>query len=190
MAGSLKGQLLLAGRQLRDPNFFRSVVLMVEHNAQGAMGLVLNRPGQARVSGALGEERDDVPPIHDLLFEGGPVEPQALFVVHQIVRLRKGCTTVLPKVYLGGGQDAFEDFLSWLSSHKKSKGPYRVFNGCSGWGPGQLDRELKRGDWMLLPATSEHVFEADPYSLWEQCVEEFMTLHPAIKGGGGNWRWN
>jgi hypothetical protein len=43
---------------------------------------------------------------------------------------------------------------------------------------------------MLLPATSEHVFEADPYSLWEQCVEEFMTLHPAIKGGGGNWRWN
>jgi putative transcriptional regulator len=113
MAGSLKGQLLLAGRQLRDPNFFRSVVLMVEHDAQGAMGLVLNRPGQARVSGALGEERDDVPPIHDLLFEGGPVEPQALFVVHQIVRLRKGCTTVLPKVYLGGGQDAFEDFLSW-----------------------------------------------------------------------------
>jgi len=190
MAVSLTGQLLLAGRQLRDPNFFRSVVLLVEHNAEGAMGLILNRPSQGRVAEALGEERPEPVPIWDVLFEGGPVETTGLFVMHNIAKLKKGFTRVLPKVYLGGGQDPFEDFLAWLVDHMQSRGPYKVFYGCSGWGPGQLEREIRHGDWMLLPGTSQHVFDLDPYSLWERSVEEFLARHPVIPGGVGNWRWN
>ena len=86
MPKSLRGQYLISGKWLRDPNFYKTVVLMVEHNAQGAMGLVVNRPSSVTVAHAL-SEHFNLPETDDLVYVGGPVEPSALFVLHNCEEL-------------------------------------------------------------------------------------------------------
>src|SRR5690606_22251167 len=81
MSGSLRGHFLIASQRLRDPNFFRTAVLILEHNAQGAMGLIVNRPTPVSVADAL-EPHFSLEHCEAKVFQGGPVEPSALFIIH------------------------------------------------------------------------------------------------------------
>ena len=84
MFESLRGHFLIAGCELRDPNFFKAVVLIVEHTEEGAMGLVINRPSSLSVSNALAGHFD-IPETGETVYCGGPVEPDAFFVLHNVV---------------------------------------------------------------------------------------------------------
>ena len=158
---SLKGQLLIAGPALLDPNFRRTVVLVGEHSEDGALGLVLNRSSETTVDEALPELVaivDGVEQVH----VGGPVQPSAIVVLADFVEPDRAGSLVLDSVgFLPSEVDPDE-----LGELRRA----RVFAGYAGWGPGQLDGELEDGSWIVEPALPDDVFTADPDELWSQVL--------------------
>ena len=154
---SLKGQLLIAGPALIDPNFRRTVVLVGEHSDEGALGVILNRTSETTVGEAVPELSPLVPgvePVH----VGGPVQPSAIVVLADFVEPDRAGSLVLDSVgFLPAEVDPDE-----LGELRRA----RIFAGYAGWGPGQLDEELEEGSWIVEPALPEDVFSDDPAALW------------------------
>lgn len=180
MSKSLTGKFLISAKHLRDPNFYKSVVLMIEHNQTGAMGLVINRPSQVTVARAL-EGHFELPDTGDVVFTGGPVEKAALFILHNSEDF-DGNEAVVPGLYLGNSASVFEEIvLSVSAGHDNLK--FRIFAGCAGWSPNQLEGEISRGDWLTFPATTEMIFHPDPYAIWELVCQQLAqqgTYLPSI----------
>jgi putative transcriptional regulator len=153
---SARGQLLVAGPTLLDPNFWRTVVLVVEHSDEGALGLVLNRPSETVVSDAV-PELEDLIDGDELLYIGGPVQPAAVVV---LARFEDPSDSALI---------AFDDVGVLASGESTASSDIvegRAFVGHAGWGSGQLDSEIERGDWILEPARREDAFTESPQDLW------------------------
>jgi putative transcriptional regulator len=160
MAMSLQGSLLVAQPDLIDPNFRRTVVLILAHNEGGAFGLVINRP--------VNKEGLPFP-----IFHGGPCHSPGLLMLHGHADWVHDTSEtdadgdgpqreVAPGVYLGDAECL-----------KKAKNPaddenvrFRAYQGYAGWGPGQLEKELKSGSWQVTPADSALLFETPAESLW------------------------
>jgi putative transcriptional regulator len=154
---SLKGQLLIAGPGLLDPNFRRTVVLVGEHSEEGALGLVLNRASDATVDEAVPELGVIVDSLAQVHF-GGPVQPSAVVVLAEFAEPERAGALVLDSVgFLPAEVDPDE-----LGELRRA----RVFVGYAGWGPGQLDDELEEGSWIVEPAIAEDVFTPEPEELW------------------------
>lgn len=184
---SLRGQFLIAKPHIRDSNFFKSVVLMVEHNEEQAMGLVVNRPSSTTVAKALNghmEATEDA-----LVYVGGPVEPAALFILHNAAHLDPGEEAVVEDILVGSSAEVFEQVVE--AAEDEDRGiRFRVYAGCSGWGPGQLEGELARGDWFLFPGSEEMVFHDDPYVVWESLVTAVQQAHRILPHPTDNPEWN
>lgn len=157
---STRGQLLIAGPTLLDPNFRRTVVLIVEHTEEGAFGLVLNRPSETTVSEAV-DALDDFVEGDDALYVGGPVHQSALVVLAEFEDAGDAALV------------AFDD-VGVVGDHGDDAAPVvrrgRAFAGHAGWGPGQLDSELGNGDWILEPALREDAFCSEPQQLWQSVL--------------------
>jgi putative transcriptional regulator len=155
---SLRGQLLVAGPALLDPNFRRTVVLLGEQGEEGAMGVVLNRVSDVTVE-------DAVPPIAGLAGDGafvhvgGPVQPQAVVVLADFVEPHRAGALVLETIGVLPGDVDDTAELGELRN-------VRVFAGYAGWGPGQLEGELEEQSWVVLPARGSDVFTTAPEALW------------------------
>jgi putative transcriptional regulator len=160
---SLRGQLLIAGPTLADPNFARSVVLILEHSEAGAMGLILNRPVEATV-GEAAPELEDVVDGDEPLFQGGPVQPQGVIVLAEFTDPDDAAMLVVGSV---GPLSASAD----LDTVQVVDGRSRAFAGHAGWGEGQLESELERDDWIIETALTDDAFAADPLSLWAEVLE-------------------
>ncbi len=156
---STRGQLLIAGPGVLDPNFWRTVVLVVEHSADGALGLVLNRPSETTVAEAVADP-ERLPELDDQLYVGGPVQPSALIVLAQFDSPGDAALIAFEDV---GVMPSVEDDTVTISRG-------RAFAGHAGWGPGQLDSELERGDWILEPARHEDAFTSRALSLWQSVL--------------------
>jgi len=158
---SLQGKLLIAAPSLVDPNFRRTVVLVAQHTADGAMGLILNRPADATVAAA-------VPPLaglvedEDVVWAGGPVEPGGVIVLAEYDDPRDSEELVLADV---GFMPAEADPLLVAASTRRA----RVFAGYAGWGAGQLEAELEEESWYVEPAIAEDVFNAAD-DLWSDVL--------------------
>ena len=159
---SVRGQLLIAGPPLLDPNFWRTVVLVVEHNEEGALGLVLNRPSETTVADAVSELSGLVDP-EEPLFIGGPVQPSSVIVVADFEDPDDAALLAFDDIgILGTGSSPDELTVGVRQA--------RAYVGHAGWGPGQLDSELERGDWILEPAREGDVFYAEPRELWSEVL--------------------
>jgi putative transcriptional regulator len=159
---SVRGQLLIAGPGLLDPNFWRTVVLIVEHTDEGAFGLVLNRPSETSVGEAVQELEELVDP-EDPLFIGGPVQPSSVIVLGRFEDPSDAALMAFEDVgVMGGGGSIEERSVGMLAG--------RAFVGHAGWGPGQLEAELERGDWILDPARLSDAFDSDPGDLWSRVL--------------------
>ncbi len=155
---SLQGQLLIASPQLLDPNFVKTVVLMIQHSEQGALGVVLNRPTSKRVK-ELWKEIGDAPCVSDEhVCLGGPVSGP-LIAVHANQFFAE--MEILPGVFFAAKREHLDGLVL------QQDDPLRVFFGHAGWGPGQLDSEIQAGGWLTMPATSEYVFYGGD-DLWEK----------------------
>ncbi len=161
---SLGGQLLLDGGLLRGSFFHRAVVLICQHDAQGAFGLVLNRAAENTVGQALDEELP-APLKEHPLFLGGPVQPTALSYLHSDQFLTDA--NVLPNLRLGHSLEELVDIGESFSPTQK----VRIFAGYAGWGAGQLEDEMKRNAWLTHPASLELVFETEPATLWQRVLQ-------------------
>jgi putative transcriptional regulator len=159
-ADSLKGQLLIAAPILLDPNFRRSVVLVIEHSAEGALGVVLNRPTELAVA-------DAVPELADLddgcVFAGGPVQPQAVIALAEYSGPPPDGSVCGPIAPVGIESD--------MDSLAERVTRVRVYAGYSGWGEGQLEGELDEESWIIEPALPGDVFCADADGLWSHVLE-------------------
>jgi putative transcriptional regulator len=150
--------LLIAGATLPDPNFARSVVLVCEHNEEGALGLVLNHPGELIV----GESAPDLAQLTGddaVIDSGGPVQPDALLVLAEFDDIEQAGICVVENVGLVGDGSELEDLVAATQR-------VRIFAGYAGWGPGQLDAELQREDWFVAPAGVDDIFNPDADELW------------------------
>ena len=161
---TLRGQLLVAAPTLEDPNFARTVVLIGEHNEEGALGVVLNRPSDTEVVEA-------VPDLAELVEEGeivhvgGPVQTSAVLVLAEFAEPEQAQQLVVDDVGFLAVDDEDEDPVATALCRA------RVFAGYAGWGPGQLEAELAREDWIVEPAVGEDVFTEDPEALWSNVLE-------------------
>lgn len=158
---SVRGQLLIAGPTLVDPNFRRTVVLVVDHSDEGALGLVLNRPTESTVGEAVPELEGLIEPEKQM-FVGGPVQPSGVIVLAQFADPDPAALLSFDNVGLLLTDASLEDPPAVLEA--------RAFAGHSGWGPGQLDGELELGGWILEPATAEDAFSPDPEQLWSDVL--------------------
>jgi putative transcriptional regulator len=161
----LRGQLLLDSGRLRGSFFQRTVVLICQHDAEGAFGLVLNRATGSKVGEMLVADLPDA--LKEApLYLGGPVQPTALSFLHTDCFIAEA--NVLPNLSLGHSLDALTEFGESFSPTRKLK----MFAGYAGWSPGQLEDEMKREAWLTHPATLELVFDTDPQQLWRVILNQ------------------
>lgn len=172
----MAGRLLLAAPVLTDPNFSRTVVLMLSHDASGALGLVLNRLEPEIPSTTLAPWVA-TGPLPRSLFTGGPVQPDGLIglmsvptLIAQAADLREVFT---PFISLGDqlvGTVDLAQGVEALAERGVSSARVRVYRGYSGWGPGQLDHELRRPGWLVVSARAEDPFAPEPWELWRSVL--------------------
>src|SRR2546425_7290192 len=150
---SLKGRLLLDGGKLRGSFFHRTVVLICQHDAEGAFGLVLNRAAGKKVGDAIVA---DVPESlkEQALYLGGPVQPSLLSFLHTDQLLLNA--NVMPNLNLGHSLDDLVEIGQSFSATQQM----RIFAGYAGWSPGQLDEEVKRDAWLSHPASLDQIGRA------------------------------
>lgn len=186
MAGkfkSLKGQFLLDGGKLAGSYFHRSVVIICQHDPEGAFGLIINRQTDKKVGEALVADLPDTLKAQ-ALFLGGPVQPQALSYLYSDTFLPDA--NVLPNLHLDHSLDDLVEISGSFSSTQKLK----VFAGYAGWSPGQLDDEMKRGAWLTHPASVELVFGEQDDQLWVKLVREKGWQYRLLSEQPEDLNWN
>jgi putative transcriptional regulator len=161
-AGSLAGRLLLASTTLEDPNFLRTVVLVGMHSEEGALGLVLNRPSTTTVASAV-PQLEELVEDEEPVYVGGPVQSSSIVTLAEFVDPSPAGLLVLGRIGLPAPDASLEDLLAATSRR-------RVYAGYAGWGEGQLDAELDRGDWIPQDALPDDVFSAQPEELWSSLL--------------------
>jgi putative transcriptional regulator len=172
---SLKGYFLMASPALGDPNFYRTVVLLLEHTDSGAIGLVLNRPTSRSVRDVwaqLGRENCHCDaPLHI----GGPVAGP-LMALHNEPDVAEA--EVMPGVYFSAQRDHLDQLVA-------SPPPaFRIFTGYSGWAEGQLEGELAEGAWLTVPATAELIFYSEG-DLWRRIARQLsQAFYTTVLGSG------
>jgi putative transcriptional regulator len=153
--------LLVAGGDLFDPNFRRTVVLIADHDEEGAAGVVLNRRADVTVGDAAPALTSLVPP-DDRLYVGGPVQPQSAVVLADFEHPDLAGRLVFGSIGLLTGEEVEEALLSIRRA--------RVYAGYAGWGPGQLDQELEDNGWLVEGPLPDDVFTPEPEALWSAVV--------------------
>jgi putative transcriptional regulator len=166
-----KGRLLVASPSLAEPNFRRAVVLMLEHSEEGALGLVLNRPTPLVAREALPSALADAMPDDERVYQGGPVQPEAVIVLADFSDTSLAASVAFDMV---GIVDPDAD-ASRLEGGVRA---IRAYGGYAGWGEGQLEREIAEEAWIDAAPAAEDVFGADPDRLWSRVLER----------KGGTWR--
>jgi putative transcriptional regulator len=153
---SIAGKFLVARSLLQDPNFRQTVVLMLQHDTNGAVGLVMNRP--TKVKG-----------IPFTVYRGGPCPEKGWFMLHGHAEWANGSdedspTEIAPGLYVGDAQ-----CLSRVNDVPDDGTlRFRMFTGYAGWGPDQLEGELAAGAWVVMPANGELVFDTPIEELWDR----------------------
>ena len=201
MADAIAPGLLLAVPQMEDPNFARTVVLMIQHGREGSLGLVVNRPTDLRLADAMRDAEIDWPARPDqVVWHGGPVDagpdgPQGL-ILHHPGRTLDG----LPRdddagrAVTNGNGRAHPDFclypfppeddaVALLAAEPPEN--VRLYVGHAGWGPGQLESELLQDAWLIAPADPFLVFHTPPDRMWETAIRSLGVEPAAISRGGG-----
>jgi putative transcriptional regulator len=172
----LEGYFLISETELMDPNFIRTVVLMIQHDDGGAFGLIVNRQTDLTLGGIIdvyeGTSAGDLP-----VFIGGPVEQQFLFVLHSgFPKAYTGDHTheIVPGVFFEPNFQLIQEFLNdrWDALPPEDRPRIHLFGGYSGWGPGQLENELRLRSWVLLEANKGIVFHPDPAEGWNEALRK------------------
>ena len=155
-----RGKLLVATELIRGDFFDQTVVLLLHYDETGAMGIVVNRPTDIEPEEVLADY-DAIADYSGPLYWGGPVQMNRLFALLRTASPPSGAQGIVDSVHAVRIDDALADFAMDPAS-------LRFFMGCAGWSPGQLDREIARGSWHVVPASDETVFAKDTQTLWQR----------------------
>ncbi|HYL35531.1 MAG TPA: YqgE/AlgH family protein [Bryobacteraceae bacterium] len=165
------GKFLVASKELGDPNFAESVVLLLQYDAgKGAMGLIINRRTDVPLS-RLFEDFKEAKGRSDSVYLGGPVELSNVLALLRSAAKPEDAKLVFGDVYLVTSKDLLQKTLA----SKVEAARFHAYVGYAGWGPGQLEREIALGAWKILPAEAGIVFHADPDSVWKRLISRTET---------------
>jgi putative transcriptional regulator len=179
------GKLLVASRGLSDPNFAETVILLVHYDTEGAVGLMLNRRTDLRISRAL-EQLKTAKDLSDPVYLGGPVDTPTVFALHRSIDKLEGAEHVFGSVYWITTKTALE---KTILSHP-DPGIFHVYLGYAGWTTDQLRTEVRLGSWFIFQGDDQTVFNANPDSLWRQMIKktELQMARAATEQPRGNAR--
>src|SRR5436305_2399034 len=155
---SLRGRLLIAGPTLADPNFARSVVLIAEHGDEGALGVILNRPATIAAGEAVADVADLVDP-DEPVYVGGPVQQQSVIVLADFEDESLAGQIILGSIGFAAAGFEFDELAAAVRRA-------RIFAGCAGWAPGQLEAEIEREDWIIGDPEESDFFGDEAEQLW------------------------
>jgi putative transcriptional regulator len=165
------GRLLVASRDLGDPSFAKTVILLVHYSeGQGAVGLVLNKRTDVPISRVF-HDLKEASGRKDPVYIGGPVELNSVLALLKSASKPDGADKVFGDVYLIGNKDLLAKTLA--SSAEATV--FHTYIGYAGWGAGQLEHEVELGAWHIMPADAGIVFHADPDSVWERLIHRTET---------------
>jgi putative transcriptional regulator len=162
------GQLLIASAQIQDPRFYHAVILILQHTADGAFGIVINHPlGTEKIAALLAATGDDDKTVDGTtaVLSGGPVQPDLGFVVHSADYRIATTMAVDGKVAMTASKEALKDI-----GHQKGPKKYFFAFGYAGWGPGQLESEIERKDWFTTTEDGALVFDDDRATVWDRAL--------------------
>jgi putative transcriptional regulator len=160
------GKLLVASRDLGDPNFAKTVILLVRYDdGKGAVGLVINKRTDVPIR-RIFHDLKEATGRNDPVYIGGPVELNTVMALLKAPSKPDGASRVFGDVYLISDKD----LLTQTLASKAEAGVFHTYVGYAGWGPGQLEHEVELGAWHIMPAEAAMVFHADPDSLWERLI--------------------
>lgn len=161
-----KGTFLIASPEVDSGFYFRSILLLCEHNASGSFALAINKALEMQLPEEILNPNEAANPRVKIL-AGGHLQPTQMMLLHSSDQLGEQALKICDGVYLGG------DLTFLQESIHDSNGPHvRLCFGYSGWGPGQLEHEFLIGNWFIHPATAQHVFETPPEKLWQLLLRE------------------
>ena len=162
------GVFLYAAPSLRDPNFAETVVLLLDHGPDGSLGLIVNRPTRVGVREAV-KELAETRGLELRVYEGGPVQPRVMIALVRPSRAIADARRVLGDVQLSTEPRQWKE----VAGGPEAASRLRVYSGYAGWGPGQLDREMRLGSWVVARADARSIFSPEPSALWQK-VHELM----------------
>lgn len=160
-----KGKFLVASHRLVDPRFRETVVLLIGYGAGGVTGIIINRPTEVRLA-------DMLPSVQglkgraDVVYYGGPLEGHRLLMLIRSGKKPDESDLVFGDVYASSSKKTLEAMLIARKTAKQ----FRVYAGFAGWLPGQLDREMSRGDWLIVSADARMIFEKKPSEIWPELM--------------------
>ena len=161
-----KGVFLVASREMTDPRFKETVILVTEHERGGALGIIINRPTEIDMADIF----PGVDSLHDNVMHpyiGGPVHPTFMSVLVNTPQHRKNMLQVIDNVFFGLGAGLAVDLISGIKKEER----LHVYFGYAGWTSGQLEFELHRGDWYMIKADTHAIFDKDPATLWSEYID-------------------
>lgn len=176
---SLAPGFLIASPPLGDPNFDRTVVLLAVHNADGALGFVINRPSPVSVEHLLLQAGYDAVKSRDLVWLGGPVQPESGWIICDDAALEgEDILEVGDRIRVSSSRAGFDALADRLRDDlTPAKSNELVVLGYSGWGPAQLEGEVARGAWLPTPLDVDIVFAVDADKRWERAYA-LLGLNP------------
>jgi putative transcriptional regulator len=160
-----KGKFLVASRQLLDPNFSQSVVLLIEYHRNGALGIIINRPSEMKLSTAM-PEIEELRQRPDTIYLGGPVAQNQLMLLIRTTNPPEESRLIFQDVHVSSSQTVIQRMLQNPEGEER----FRVYAGYAGWAPGQLDNEIAAGGWHVLRADPEIVFDTSAAEIWPDLI--------------------
>ena len=160
-----EGTFLVATRDLLDPNFAKTVLLLLEYSTDGAMGVIVNRRTDLKLS-ELVTEIEGLEGLEHHVFLGGPVAPEELTLLVHTSKEPDESFRVLDDVWASQSRKLLEQLAKGAKKKPKKRTEFRVYSGYAGWAPYQLDAEVARGDWLVIPADGGTVFSDNPPRVW------------------------
>ena len=161
------GNLLVANRNLADPNFAETVVLLIHYDSEGVVGLIVNRRTNVPISRVL-EEPKAAKDLSDPIYLGGPVEAPTVFALLESPARLEGAEHIFGSVHMISKKDLFEKTIS----ARPAPGFFHVYLGYAGWDTVQLRKEVELGAWFIFPADARTVFSSNPDSVWSQMIQK------------------
>jgi putative transcriptional regulator len=161
-----KGMLLVASRDLPDPNFSESVVLLIVYGPNGTVGVIINRPSDVKLATVL----PSIKSLHgrsDRVYLGGPVLADRVLLLIRAAKAPEDAFGVFDDIYASSSLSVLKHEIG----RRGSKPRFRAYAGHAGWAPGQLEAEVAHGDWYVTAADAENVLAAKPQDLWRKLIE-------------------
>ncbi len=166
-----RGKFLVASRGLLDPRFRETVVLLIDYSATGATGLIINRPTKV----ALAEALPSIPGLKkrsDAIYYGGPVENNIILMLIRSGEDPEEAVHVFGDVYVSASRNTLERMIGSQKTEKQ----LRTYSGYAGWMARQLDWEVSRGDWLIIPADARSIFESDASGIWLELMRRGSAI--------------